>query len=646
MKDKYKITNFILTLILAVYCSLACDAGGTAELPAGLATIRAETQSIATVKVTSDPPVVQSSVDEIIATLEGMTLDDFFEASYRRLLLRSPERISDLGMAEDFGLRNDKLDNISDAYIRETQKLQAAILDLLRTYDRAEISPEQRISFDVYEWILDDLVRGQEFMYFDYLVHHFLGSYHDELIRLLTEYHTLATKQDAEDYVSRLSQVDDQVGQLMEGLALREESGVIPPTYIIDMGRSEMMRYLQLHSPDPSSVDVEQLSVFTYFKEGLEEIDDLSSGEKQDLLDAAVKEIEESFIPAYVEILNYLDYLRPLSTNEAGVWKFPNGDEYYAYILRSQTTSELTPQEIHEIGLAEVARIQTEFRELFDELGYPSDESLGASMSRAIRDGGSYDISTLVGKDEFISATEALIEEADQQVGVVFDLRPSRDVVVIGGPIGGYYVSGTADGSRPGAYHISISGTSRPKYYMPSAAYHEAIPGHHFQIAIAQEMDLPLFRNDIVLNAYAEGWALYAERLAWELGLYDDNPYGNAGRLQLELLRAVRLVADTGIHALRWTREEAKEYMIEALGDPYGIWTHEVDRYIVLPAQATGYMIGMIKILELRQLAMDELGDQFDLKEFHNVVLGNGGVPLGLLERAVHDYIDDILGPS
>jgi uncharacterized protein (DUF885 family) len=644
MKDNLKNTKLLLALVLIACSSFSCDPSGTVEIPAGISTDRSDTQSIVTVQVASGPPVVQSSLDEIIAKLEDMNLDDFFEESYRQLLVRSPERITDLGMAEDFGLQNDQLDNISDAYIRETHELQTAILDLLRTYDRTEMSPEQRISFDAYEWILDDLVRGQEFMYYDYLVHHFLGSYHDNLIRLLTEYHTLAAKQDAEDYVSRLSQVDDQVEQLMEGLALREEAGVIPPTFIIDMGRSEMMRYLQLNSPDPSSIDVEKLSIFTYFKEGVEAMDDLSSGEKQDLIDAAVKEIEESFIPAYIEILNYLDYLRPLSTDEAGVWKFPNGDEYYAYMLRSQTTSELTPQEVHEIGLAEVDRIQTEFRELFDELSYPPEDNLGTLMNRAIREGGSYDISSQAGKDEFISATEALIKEADQKTKAVFDLRPSRDVVVIGGPIGGYYVSGTADGSRPGAYHISISGTSRPKYYMPTAAYHEAIPGHHFQIAIAQEIDLPLFRNDIVLNAYAEGWALYAERLAWELGLYDDNPYGNVGRLQLELLRAVRLVVDTGIHALQWTREEAKEYMIKALGDPYGMWTHEVDRYIVMPAQATGYKIGMIKILELRQLAMDELGDLFDIKEFHNVVLGNGSVPLGLLERAVRDYIDDVLG--
>jgi uncharacterized protein (DUF885 family) len=196
------------------------------------------------------------------------------------------------------------------------------------------------------------------------------------------------------------------------------------------------------------------------------------------------------------------------------------------------------------------------------------------------------------------------------------------------------------DGSRPAAFHTGIGGSRAYKFNMPTVAYHEAIPGHHFQIAIAQEMDLPLFRNDVVLNAYAEGWALYAERLAWEMGLYDDDPYGNIGRLHLELLRAVRLVTDTGIHTMRWSREEAKAYMNQALGDPSGRWSHEVDRYIVLPAQAAGYKIGMLKILELREMAMEAMGEQFNIKEFHTVILGNGSMPLEILERLVQDYID------
>jgi uncharacterized protein (DUF885 family) len=267
-------------------------------------------------------------------------------------------------------------------------------------------------------------------------------------------------------------------------------------------------------------------------------------------------------------------------------------------------------------------------------------------MARAITESGLYDTRTQSGKDQVIAAYETLLDEVDLKLVEVFDIRPRAEVIVIGdltfGGGGGYYVSGSLDGSRPGAFHTGVGGSYVYKYRMPTIAYHEAIPGHHFQISIAQEMDLPLFQKAIIFNGYAEGWALYAEQLAWELGLFEDNLYGDIGRLELDLLRAVRLVADTGIHAKKWTREEATAYMRDVFGSD--MYASEVDRYIVLPAQATGYKVGMIKILELRQKAIDELGDKFDIKEFHQVILGGGGMPLTILEKVVQDYIDAKLG--
>jgi uncharacterized protein (DUF885 family) len=356
----------------------------------------------------------------------------------------------------------------------------------------------------------------------------------------------------------------------------------------------------------------------------------------------ALQEIESSFIPAYLKIIDHLEYLESIATSEAGVWKFPNGEEYYAYMLRQETSTDLTPDEIHEIGLAEVERIKAEMRNVFDELGYPSDQSFGNSLGRAVSEGGAYDTSTQAGKDEYISAVEAIISEADQRMDELFDIGPSWGVEVVGGPMGGYYTPGSADGSRPGAYHVGIERPRIDKFQQPTIAYHEAVPGHHYQIATAQALDLPMFRKEGFYNGYVEGWALYAERLASEIGLYDDDPYGDIGRLQMELLRAVRLVTDTGIHARGWTRQEAKDYMDEAMGAP-GYFSYEVDRYVVIPAQATGYKIGMLKILELRQRAMDELGEQFDIKEFHNLVIGSGALPLEILERLVDDYIQSKL---
>ncbi len=646
MLSRYKI---VATTLLVLTLVVGCAKAEPTETPAPPAATPAPPMATApppTVPPPTEQPATQPppapdipetspAIAPIVASLTGLSLDDFFEASWKQLRLRDPASITYDGLAEEYDMRNDQLNDLSDAFIRETQELQVVILYLLRTYDRAASTSEQQISFDVYEWYLDNRVRGHEFMYHNYTVHHFIGSYHDELERLLTEIHPIMNKGDAEDYVSRLSQVDDQVEQLMEGLERREEIGVIPPGFIIEQARGVMKRYLQMHTSDPTLIDAQSLSVYTVFDEKLAELDDVSAEEKQVLLDAALTAIQESFIPAYVKILDHLEHLATIATDDAGVWKFPDGDAYYAYILRDQNSTDLTPQEIHELGLAEVERVQAEMRQVFDQLGYSSDVNLNILLDTATDAAGYYDIRSQAGKDQLIQAHETLIAGVDQRVGQVFDIHPQAKVEVVGGPMGGYYVQGAKDGSRPGAYHVSTVGSWRAKMYMASVTYHESIPGHHFQIAIAQEMDLPTFRNDIFLNGYGEGWALYAERLAWELGIYDDNPYGNVGRLYFELLRAVRLVVDTGIHSLRWTRGEARQYMLKVLGS-----YDEVDRYIVMPAQATGYKIGMIKILELRQRAMDQLGDQFDLKEFHRVVVGNGSMPLEILERVADDYIE------
>jgi hypothetical protein len=403
---------------------------------------------------TSEARIDQAVLLDIPRRLQGLPLDDFFEESYKMLLVRSPERVTRLGIAESLNMRNDSLDNLSDAYTRETQELETAILALLRTYDRSAMSPEQQISYDVYEWYLDDRVRGHEFMYCDYPVHHFLGGYHDVLIRILTEIHPITSKRDAEDYVARLYQVDMQVDQLLEGLNLREKIGVIPPSFIVEMTIDQIINYLGTRSSNPADVRAESLSVYTVFREKLESLDDLSEQEKQELLDRALSTIRLSFIPAYMDLLDYLDHLLLIATEDAGVWKFPNGDAYYAYILRNQTSTDMTPTEIHQLGLAEVARVQAEMRQAFNELGYPQDASLGQLMGRAVSDAGYHDIRTQDGKDQLIEAYEAILDDVDGRLDAAFDIRPRAKVVVVGGPFGGYYVPGSSDGSRPGAFHV------------------------------------------------------------------------------------------------------------------------------------------------------------------------------------------------
>ncbi len=582
------------------------------------------------------PPVA-----EILLRLENLPISEFFDQSFQYLLLRSPETLTELGLSANFGLRDHHLDDLSDAFRRETQALEAGILQMLQTYDRESLSAQEQISYDVYRWYLENQVRGHEFMYHDYPLHHFLGSYHLDLQLLLTEKHPLETRQNAEDYLYRLAQIETQVAQLLDGLAIRTDLGVIPPTYILELTRQSLLAALQASTADPAAIQPENLAYYTRFSAGLDQIDELTADEKQAFRDLARTEIADSVIPAYLGLLGYIDQVMPRSTAEAGAWKLPNGSAYYEYILHLHTSTDLTPDEVHELGLQEVARIQAEMGAILADLGYDSDEALGTLMNWAIRAGGFYDTSTPAGQQQVIAAYEQMLAEMEARLDDYFEIGPEAGLIVRGLPQsgGGFYEASTVDGTRPGVFYAGTGGGAIPKFNMATIAYHEAIPGHHYQIALAQELDLPLFSNVIMFNGHGEGWAVYSERLAWEMGLYANDPYGNLGRLHLELLRAIRMVADTGINAKGWTREETKTYIQTALGDPAGGWDQEADRYIVRPGQASGYLVGMLEILALRQLAMEELGDQFDIREFHSAVIGHGSLPLEILAQIVADYV-------
>jgi uncharacterized protein (DUF885 family) len=569
---------------------------------------------------------------EIAASLEGLHLGKFFEESYKQLLLRSPEMVTNLGLAETYGMRNDRLDDLSVEFVRETQVLERAILDLLRTYDRDSQTSEMQISYDVYEWYLDSQVRGHEFMFHNYPFNHFYWSYHARLIELFTNLHPLHTRHDVEDYITRLSLVDAQVDQLLDGIKIRQDIGVVLPKFIVERTKSELIQYLGTYKLDAASVDIQRLDVYSIFKSALVSIDGLSDEEKQAYQNSALEAIQSSYVPAFLKLFAYLNEVAPIATDDAGVWKLPDGDDYYAYLLREETSTNLTPDEIHAIGLAEVARIQDEMQAALNDLGYATDQDLQALMGAVASDSG------FVSGSGMLVETEALLDEAEQRMEEIFVLQPKTELVIIGTSVPpASYEPGSLDGSRPGAFRLPVQLGDFPRFNLATIAYHEAIPGHYYQIEIAREIGLPLFRTEILFNAYLEGWALYAERLAWEVGLYEDNPYGNIGRLYSELMRAIRLVVDTGIHALGWTRNEALAYTAEVTGTPS---TYEVERFVVSPAQATSYAIGMIEILAMRQNAMEQLGDKFDLSEFHEVVIGNGAMPLEILERVVDNYIE------
>jgi uncharacterized protein (DUF885 family) len=577
----------------------------------------------------------QSPIAEILASLEGLTLDEFFEESFKQWVLRSPERVTHWGLAAEYGMRNDQLDDLSDAYVRATQELEKGILDLLRTYDRESLTAEQIISYDVYAWWLENQVAGHAFMYHDYTLHHRIGSYHLTLDDLFSEFQPLTTRQDVQDYISRLNQVLRQTEQVKERLAIQEQMGIIPPDFILQQAQTDINTYLGLDGNDISTLQPEGPIMYSRLDASLEEIPELTDEEKQDFRAEALAAVTSSVIPAYELMIAYLDRVLPLTNNDAGAWKLPDGEAYYAHMLRKRSSTSLNGLEIHALGLAEVERCQAQLQTALIEMGYSADATLAELMPQAIEDLGYYDITTAQGQDDYIGEIERAIAEAEQRITEVCDLIPPYPVVVIIGRHGGYYQRGTVNGTRPASFHESLRGQRKHKYSMYHYAYHETTPGHHFQIATAQALDLPTFRRQLIFTGHAEGWASYSEVLAGELGLYENNP-GNLGRLQTELVTAAMLVADTGIHALGWTREQARAYMDEAL--PLSGYASAVDRYVVIPAQAVSYKIGMLMIMELRQQAMEQLGEQFDLKAFHNLIISNGSLPLEILEQVVRDH--------
>jgi uncharacterized protein (DUF885 family) len=386
----------------------------------------------------------------------------------------------------------------------------------------------------------------------------------------------------------------------------------------------------------------------TSFKTRAAKIAKLSESQRAEFQPRVEAAIAGKVYPAYRKLIAYYSELLPKTTTDDGVWKLPNGDAFYAYALHQNTTTTLNPAEIHAIGVAEVARIEGEMRQILDANGYAG-RPIVDSIKALNEDPRQQFPNDDVGRAAALAEYKRLNDEALERSRQLFATLPKAKLEVQRVPefreatsAGAYYQGPAMDGSRPGVFFANLREMKEvQKWGMPTLAYHEGVPGHHFQITIAQELKgLPQFRKMIPFTAYSEGWALYTEWLAKEAGWYEGNPFGDLGRLQAEMFRAVRLVVDTGIHAQRWTREQAIAYMLEKTGMGEKEVTAEIDRYIVMPGQACAYKVGMLKIMELRQRAQQELGAKFDGREFHDVVLKDGAMPLDVLAQQVNAYIE------
>lgn len=570
------------------------------------------------------------------------SINHFYEKVFIEYAIDDPEVLSQLRILEGMGINfhNDDLTDISD---KRVQKLKAQIDHNYKTlleYDREKLCKEEQLSFDILKWFLDDAVRREKFMYHDYIVSQ-LSGVHIDLPDFMVNVHQVNNRRDAENYIKRLSKFDTKFEQLLEQLRIREEKEIIPPRFALEKVLQQTTDFI---------IDSAHHNIlFTSFKAKTDSLKNLKEEEKKVLQDEALKVISNSVYPAYKQLEKYLEKLLVKSTAVDGVWKLPDGEEWYAFQLRSNTTTDMQPEEVYQLGVSEVERIENEMRAIITKLGVPDTGTVGSIMTHFSKSSQFLYPDNEAGREQCLKDYQIIIDEIDNNMGDIFDIRPKMGVKVEPIPAfkqesapGAYYNPPAMDGTRPGIFYANMRSMEEiPKFGMRTLSYHEAIPGHHFQLAIQQEMTgVPTFRKVLPFTAYAEGWALYAERLAWEYGFQDD-PYNDLGRLQAEIFRAVRLVVDVGIHYKHWTREQAILYMIEKTGMPEGDVTAEIERYIVWPGQACAYKTGQLKILQLRDYAKKELGDKFDIKEFHNAVLKNGSMPLSILEQVVKDYVNN-----
>ena len=587
--------------------------------------------------------LVTGAVAANVIWFKPFSINLFYERSFIEFGLKNPEILSMLRILEQFGYEghNDELTDASDAFALEMIEKSKQDLATLRSYDRGKQSRGQLLSTDIFAWFLDDNIRGEEFLYHSYPLNQ-MGGVQSELPTFMATIHQINEERGARDYVRRLEKFEWKLGQVLEGLKTREAKGIIPPRFVINRVLNEMREFAD-QSP-------EENILYTSFREKLAKVE---LDDEEGWLSNVRGRIESVVYPAYRRMIAYFEELEKKAGDDDGVWKHPDGDAFYAYRLRSNTTTDLSPEEVHTIGLAEVERITKEMDSILNNVGL-AEGTVGERMQfLANREDQLYP-NTDEGRVESLAQFQAIIDIADRQLGAVFGLKPEAGVRVERIPefkeatSASYYNPPAFDGSRPGIFFAKLNDMNEvPKFGMKTLVYHETVPGHHFQLGIQQELQgVPTFRKVVPFTAYTEGWALYAERLAAELGFYNDDPFGDLGRLQAEIFRAVRLVVDTGIHYKRGTREEAIDYMERITGNPHGDVVSEIERYIVMPGQACAYKIGQLKILELRDRARNKLGSKFDLAAFHDVVLGNGSLPLEILERVVDRYIESALSPE
>ena len=560
-------------------------------------------------------------------------------------LADSPEALTYIGIFDNFNWltkHNSRLSIPTDEDMdNDIKKLEKAIKTLYK-YKDSSLSDIQKNTKAIAIFDLENNLRElKEFPYLDYPLNQ-IGGIHLNTIQFMNDMHPIRDISEAEDFIKRANLVKEVYRGAWNDLEKQAENGIYPPEFVYGHVIKQLQEFI--------NYEFIEHPLFTQFMMKVQELD-LNESDINYLESEIKQAIEKSVTPGFEILLKFMLKTQKYANKSHGIWSQPGGDEYYKLRIRSYTTTDYSPEEIHQMGLSEVQRISNRMNEILTSLGYDTvSKSVGQIMNELNENPDFLYADTPNRKEIVVNDYTFMVNEAIAVMSDYFHTMPRSEVVVKAVPeysektaAGGYYQAPALDGSRPGVFYANLYDIKQtPTYSMRTLTYHEATPGHHHQIAHSLENeDLTLYRRfGYGTSAFAEGWALYAERLALEVGLAED-PYDELGILQSEIFRAVRLVVDTGMHYKRWTREEAMKYMKEKTGMSDTEVRVEIERYIVWPGQALSYKVGMIKILELRERAMQELGNKFNIKDFHSAVLDHGNPPLFIVEEMVNKMIED-----
>jgi uncharacterized protein (DUF885 family) len=568
---------------------------------------------------------------------ESQKLATFFESSFEQGLRRSPIMQSRLGLKWDY----DKWDNVSEAFAVESKIIREEALKKAQSFNTSEFSPSETISLQLFIADLERKAANDKFPHHSYIMNQ-MGTWHTAVPSFLINIHKVSDISDANAYISRIEKVAPLFGQVIEQLNIREKLGVFPPkwsyTQMIEASKNVI-------NGQPFADTEEESTILADFSAKVAKLT-ISESEKQQLIENAKTALMTSVKPAYEKMIEALQKQRTLSPEGDGVWRLPDGLEWYNNRLNWYTTTDLSAQQVHDLGLKNVTRIHNEMLSIMDEVGFEGD--LPAFFKFMRNSDQFYYAATDAGRKQYMDEAKAYIDNIEAKLPEFFGLTPKAPMVVkrveafrerSAGKA--FYQSPANDGSRPGTYYANLFNMrDMPTYQMEALAYHEGIPGHHMQRAIAQELEgIPEFQKYLSFTAYTEGWGLYTEELGKDMGFYED-PYSDFGRLAMELWRACRLVVDTGLHEMKWSREKAIQYLVDNTPNSENDSIKAIERYIALPGQATAYLVGKLKIMELRQKAMDELGDKFDFRGFHDEILKDGPVPMVILEQKIGKWIE------